>query len=528
MNNPTGVAQNSGDILIVDDDLDGLKLLAKVLSNTGYSVRSTSNGELALRSVQAKHPDLILLDIKMPGIDGLEVCQRLKADETTRDIPIIFISAVMDAETKAKGIELGALDFITKPYHAKELLGRVHLFIELKNRLDLIQLQNRKIKESEMVFRSIAETATDAIVTADNEGKVILWNLAAERIFGYASTEIIGKPLTMLMPERFRAQHNAGIARIKAGGEKRVIGRTVELVGLHKDGSEFPIELSISTWEAGGKACFTGIIRNIGRRKLEEEKLKQSNEELKRSNTALKILSEGNKALITSVDEGELLKSVCHTIVHVGQFRFAWVGIVAQDEAKTLRPVASFGIGDGYLDVLNISLTDEKRGSGPTAIAIKNNTPYVVYDIETEDRFAPWREEAHKRGYRSSAALPMSYEGEVVGSLNIYSEKTNTFGETEVGLLLELASDLAFGLHSLRERAEKDRTTKELYSLMVTATDAIITADDEGKVIIWNRAAERIFGYASTVIIGKPLTMLMPERFRAQHNAGIARMKAGG
>jgi adenylate cyclase len=112
----------------------------------------------------------------------------------------------------------------------------------------------------------LIDAATDAIVTADDQGVIVTWNPAAARIFGYAAPEVVGQPLTMLIPERLRAAHEAGIARVAGGGERHVIGRTVELAGVRRGGVEFPLELSLSTWVSDGRRCFGGIIRDVSER----------------------------------------------------------------------------------------------------------------------------------------------------------------------------------------------------------------------------------------------------------------------
>jgi adenylate cyclase len=116
------------------------------------------------------------------------------------------------------------------------------------------------------VDRSLIDAATDAIITADADGLITSWNRGAETMFGYAAIEVVGQPLTILIPARFREAHEAGIARVAAGGERHVIGRTVELVGVRRGGAEFPIELSLSTWEDEGLPRFGGIIRDISER----------------------------------------------------------------------------------------------------------------------------------------------------------------------------------------------------------------------------------------------------------------------
>ena len=148
--------------------------------------------------------------------------------------------------------------------------------------------QEKLLHESENKFRFITETANDAIISANEQGKIISWNKAAEKIFGYSNEEAAGQSLDMIVPERFREAHNKGMARISQGGLPRVIGKTVELSGLHKNGAEFPIELSLSTWVTEGERHFCGIIRDITRRKVAENALKKSEENLKKQAEKLK------------------------------------------------------------------------------------------------------------------------------------------------------------------------------------------------------------------------------------------------
>lgn len=112
-------------ILVVDDDEFNLKLFNKMLSIEGHAVRTASSGEAALASVAEQLPDLILLDVMMPGIDGFEVARRLKADARTRAIPLIMVTALEDQESRRKGLETGAEDFLTKPVNRAELQIRV-------------------------------------------------------------------------------------------------------------------------------------------------------------------------------------------------------------------------------------------------------------------------------------------------------------------------------------------------------------------------------------------------------------------
>lgn len=124
---------HKADILIVDDTIANLQLLSNILTKVGYKVRPATNGKLALQAVKQKLPDIILLDIKMPEMDGYEVCKVLKTDPLTKDIPILFISALSDAADKVQAFTLGGVDYITKPFQFEEVKARVATHLQLKD-----------------------------------------------------------------------------------------------------------------------------------------------------------------------------------------------------------------------------------------------------------------------------------------------------------------------------------------------------------------------------------------------------------
>lgn len=133
-------------IVIVDDTRANLRLLARILSEQGYNVRPAPNGPHALTAIRAKGPDLVLLDIKMPEMSGYEVCEQLKTDERTRDIPIIFISALNDIFDKVKAFSIGGVDYITKPFQPEEVLARVKAHLTIRQQQQRIQEQNTALE----------------------------------------------------------------------------------------------------------------------------------------------------------------------------------------------------------------------------------------------------------------------------------------------------------------------------------------------------------------------------------------------
>ncbi|MES2260204.1 MAG: hybrid sensor histidine kinase/response regulator [Pseudomonadota bacterium] len=144
----------SGEILVVEDTPASLKLLSELLGNAGYLVRQAPDGELALWSAHARPPELILLDIRMPGIDGFEVCRRLKADAQLQDIPVIFLSAQYDTDDKVRGFQAGAVDFIAKPYQSEEVLARTRAHIRLARTQHALAASNAELT------RTLAELNT--------------------------------------------------------------------------------------------------------------------------------------------------------------------------------------------------------------------------------------------------------------------------------------------------------------------------------------------------------------------------------
>jgi len=164
-------------ILIVDDNESSLKLLTDLVEASGYSVLQAQYGEMALLIAQSKRPDLILLDIRMTGMDGYEVCRRLKLDSVTSGTPIIFLSALDDIEAKLKGFKSGASDYISKPYQADEVLARIKTQLELtsfRNKLEEMVKDRTKQLEAEILER---KQATHDLMESRQKLQELSWHM---------------------------------------------------------------------------------------------------------------------------------------------------------------------------------------------------------------------------------------------------------------------------------------------------------------------------------------------------------------
>lgn len=147
-----------GKILIVDDVPQNIKLLSVTLSNHGYEIESAMNGAQAITLVQKDPPDLILLDIMMPGMDGYETCERLKADEKTRHIPVLFVSAIDDVKNKVRGFEVGAVDYIAKPFRVEEVLARVEHQLKISSLQKRLADQNERLQQEKRNHLILSES----------------------------------------------------------------------------------------------------------------------------------------------------------------------------------------------------------------------------------------------------------------------------------------------------------------------------------------------------------------------------------
>ncbi|NOZ24833.1 MAG: GAF domain-containing protein [Nitrospirae bacterium] len=192
-----------------------------------------------------------------------------------------------------------------------------------------------------------------------------------------------------------------------------------------------------------------------------ECRCRRAEEDLRRANRALKVLSECNQIVVRAEEESRLLSDVCRVLVDAGGYRLAWIGFVGEDEAMTVQPVAQAGYEDGYLETLDITWADTGRGRGPTGTAIRTGTVSINRDVLSNPDYAPWRDEAIKRGYQSSIAIPLVSNDRVLGALNIYAPEPDAFDDEEVRLLSELANDLVFGITTLRARARHLLAEKE-------------------------------------------------------------------
>lgn len=247
-----------GTILIVDDTPINTTMLTHILTPNGYTVHSAENGRAALEIVHNVHPDLILLDVMMPIMNGYDTCRRLKADERTRDIPVIFITFLKKLQDKVEGFDAGGIDYIIKPFQQGEVLARVN--VHILNR----QLQ-QQLQEESARFQALANATFEGIVIHD--AKTILEvNRAMTTMTGYSPEELRGQsPDCYIHPDwRQRATLYMKVAD----------GAVVVLEGRRKNESTFAVEVRMNPIVWQGRSVLVSAVRNISHQvTLEQENL---------------------------------------------------------------------------------------------------------------------------------------------------------------------------------------------------------------------------------------------------------------
>ncbi len=250
------------------------------------------------------------------------------------------------------------------------------------HRLEAEQL----VRLSEARLRAVTETASDAIISADRQGIVRYFNPGAEKAFGHAEQDIVGQPLTELMPDRFRQRHTEGFQRYLETRDPKVVGQTVELVGLRKDGREFPIELALASSEVDGELFFTAIVRDITKRAEAEREIQDLNRRLQLDNAELEAVNKELEAFSYSVshdlraplraidgfsqalveDAGPLLKPEHHS--HLNRVRQAAqrMGVLIDDLLKLARVTRTdVNIDDVDLSEIALDARDQPSGFRP-------------------------------------------------------------------------------------------------------------------------------------------------------------------
>ncbi|MCL5035898.1 MAG: PAS domain S-box protein [Chloroflexi bacterium] len=428
-------------------------------------------------------------------------------------VPILFV-----------GKTVGVLNIYVREGHIRDQ-SEEEFLLSVSDTLAGIIVRKRAeeaLFESEQKHRTLFETMMQGVVYQDADGKIISANPAAEMILGLTLDQMQGR--TSLDPgwkavredgTDFPGDEHPATMALRTGepvmdvamgvfnpSENQYRWILVSAVPLFKPGENKPYQVHTT---------FTDFTE----RKKDEERVIYLN-------SLLQAVRDVNQLIVIEKEPEKLLEETCKILIKTRGYRFIWIG-EAREEGKRIFPIARAGYDERYLDSVVITWDDSPTSMGPGGRAIKTRKPCVVKDIASDPYFEPWKEEALKRGYASSIAVPIFVKEKVFGTLNVYSEKIDAFNENEdeVALLVELAGDIGLALRAAEMEVERKQAEEKIkiYQFMVeSAHDAIFFKDLEGRYITANKKTLEAFGLSRDQVIGKNDYEIMPNREEARKN----------
>jgi len=348
-----------------------------------------------------------------------------------------------------------------------------------------------------------------ALQGMERDGTVSHWNAASQKLFGYEPHEALGKRLQKLIlaPEAV-VDFNRELKEVWDGGqpsppgERRVLTRDREERWVFS--TMFPVSYNGSTTEV-----FCMDVEVTDRKRAEQK--------LSRLDRLYSVLSKVSEASVRIREPEKMYETICRIVVKEGFFNMAWVGMVDPDTQRVI-PAARWGEENGYLDNSQFSALDIPFGRGPEGTAIREDRYDICNDFEREVRAAPWKDEALKHGYRSSAAFPLRVGTRPIGVLALYADKPDYFDSEQIHLLESLAENVSFAVEAIdreerRKRAERAQASSEKYfrSLLDNALDLIAVIDQDRTIRYTSPSVERILGYRRSELRERNVTDFIHE-----------------
>ena len=346
-----------------------------------------------------------------------------------------------------------------------------------------------ELRRSEEFNRAITQTAVEAIISINSEGNILSWNNAAKKIFGYSSSEMINKKLSRIIPTKHKTSHLAGLDRLKSRGAEKLIGKTIEITGLNKNGAEFPVELSLSSWEINNEKYFTGIIRDITKRKHAE--LLQS--------VVYQISETAN-----SVKKIDVLYKKIHKILEqvldVTNFYIA----IYDDEENLL----SFPFYKDSKDIF--PGTARPLGKGLTEYVIRTGKPFILKrkDIEAYAK----KGEIDVVGTLPEVWMgaPLITDNKVIGviALNSYHDP-NLYTKSDLKILNFVSEQIAKTIKYKQALTDLQVEKTYLNELFTSSPEALALVTTDSIILNINKHFTSLFGYSEKEVLGKNIDKLL-------------------
>jgi PAS domain S-box-containing protein len=276
MTTEISVGQKPLKVLVVDDTATNRHILQVFLRKLGLDVVLAEDGAKGVAAYESEAPDIVIMDVMMPVMDGYEATRRIKALAGERWIPVLFLSALDNDDSLVAGLNAGGDDYLPKP------VNFVVLDAKLRSLARALHMQ-RSLDDERDRAAAISDNLLDGVITISDTGLMQSCNPAVENIFGYEQGEMIGKNVSILMPEPYRSEHDGYLAHYVKGGQPRILGVGQRaLFGQRKNGEVFPLDLGVSEMRVAGNRQFVGVLHDASERVAADTQLRENAERLQR------------------------------------------------------------------------------------------------------------------------------------------------------------------------------------------------------------------------------------------------------
>jgi PAS domain S-box-containing protein len=322
-------------------------------------------------------------------------------------------------------------------------------------RVDITEqkLEREKLENERNLLRTLIDHIPGGIYIKDKNGRFLACNKSLAELWNVRGKDnIIGKTdLDLFKPELAQLYFDEEQKIIQTG--QPIVNKEAECTD--KSGNpNFLLVTKVPLLDSAGNITgLVGIHRDITERKKNEETIL-------RLNRILTMIADISQHILLIQDKDLLLRKICEVIVRHA-YRMAWIGF-CDENSKMIVPQAQAGFEEGYLASIKVTFDDTEHGMGPCGMAVKTAKPNIMRFIATDPRFEPWRTEAIKRGYYSSAAIPIVGEDTVIGVMSMYADKEDAFDQQEIKLLEELSRDISTGLRSIDEQTRRHQAEQKL------------------------------------------------------------------
>jgi PAS domain S-box-containing protein len=396
---------------------------------------------------------------------------------------------------------------------------------ELSGSIDELRKAHQAARNARDDLAATMEAIPDLLFELDQSGRYIQVKSMEDSLLAAPKENLTGRHVTEVLPPEAAATILEALQNSAVNG--RDYGR---VISLRLDMGERWFELSVARKQQnnGEEPHFIVLSRDVtGRVAAEKKALHLSN--------LYATLSSCNQAIFHCREEAGLWQEICRTIVSFGGLKMAWIGLLGEGD-QLLRPIASCGEGTEYLNDIRISAdTADASGRGPTGTAIREDRPFWCHDFMNDPATEPWHERGSRYGWAASAALPLHFEGAVIGALTIYADRRDVFDEDAQNLFRKLAQNIDFALDHFRREAERARLSLEIMEsekkyreLAESMADVIWTLDPETLRFLYvSPSASRLHGFTSQEVMARPLEdTLAPESARRASSLLIERLAA--